>query len=81
MLRNPAYKGQACFGKTTIAFMSRTGMPPVADEASQVPCKELLHVHKVSDCAGFSHPSQYAMGNVAFSLATPDRHPGIRPVS
>jgi hypothetical protein len=35
---------------------------PATDEASQVPCKELLHVHKVSDCARFSHTSQYAMG-------------------
>src|SRR6266478_5366151 len=34
---------------------------------SQVPRKELLHVHRVSDCARFSHASQYAMGDVAFS--------------
>jgi hypothetical protein len=26
---------------------------PGMDETSQVPCKELLHVHKVSDCARF----------------------------
>src|SRR5664279_5436773 len=26
---------------------------PGTDETSQVPCKELLHVHKVSDCARF----------------------------
>src|SRR5271155_325808 len=26
---------------------------PDTDEASQVPCKELLHVHKVFDCARF----------------------------
>src|SRR5215468_9212326 len=54
---------------------------PVTDEASQVPCKELLHVRKVSDCARFSHPSQYAMGDVAFSSRERDRHLGIRPVS
>ena len=54
---------------------------PVTDEASQVPCKELLHVRKVSDCARFSHPSQYAMGDVAFSSPERDRHLGIRPVS
>src|SRR5215468_8905269 len=54
---------------------------PVTDEASQVPRKELLHVRKVSDCARFSHPSQYAMGDVAFSSAERDRHLGIRPVS
>src|SRR5262245_17428725 len=54
---------------------------PVTDEASQVPCKELLHVRKVSDCARFSHPSHYAMGDVAFSSAERDRHLGIRPVS
>jgi len=35
---------------------------PGMDETSQVPRKELLHVHKVSDCARFSHTSQYVMG-------------------
>src|SRR5215475_14248108 len=54
---------------------------PVTDEASQIPCKELLHVHKVYDCARFSHTSQYAMGDIAFSSAARDRHLGIRPVS
>ena len=32
------------------------------DETSQVPRKELLHVHKVSDCARFFHFAQYALG-------------------
>src|SRR5215475_2014267 len=63
------------------AFPSRPGTSPGACETSQVPRKELLHVHKVSDCARFSHPSQYAMGDVAFSSAVRDRHLGIRPVS
>src|SRR6516162_9582607 len=27
---------------------------PIKPEISQFPCKELLHVHKVSDCARFS---------------------------
>ena len=44
------------------AFPSRPGTRPGAGETSQVPRKELLHVHKVSDCARFSHASQYAMG-------------------
>jgi len=39
---------------------SRPGMSPGMGETSQVPRKELLHVHKVSDCARFSHASQYA---------------------
>ena len=51
------------------------------DEASQVPCKELLRVHKVSDCARFFHASHYAMDDVAFSSTERDRHFGIRPVS
>jgi hypothetical protein len=63
------------------AFPSRPGMSPGADEISQVPRKELLNVHKVSDCARFYHPSQYAMGDIAFSSAERDRHLGIRPVS
>jgi hypothetical protein len=33
--------------------MSRSGLPLRTDEISQFPCKELLHVHKVSDCARF----------------------------
>ena len=40
---------------------------PITAEASQIPCKELLHVHKASDCSRFSHASQYAKGDVAFS--------------
>src|SRR5258706_7295199 len=35
----------------------------------------------VSDCARFSHASQYAMEDVAFSSAVRDWHLGIRPVS
>jgi hypothetical protein len=34
---------------------------PDADEASQVPCKEPLRVHKVFDCARFFHAGQFAM--------------------
>src|SRR5216684_1684556 len=54
---------------------------PGTGETSQVPRKELPHVHKVSDCARFFHASQYAMEDVAFSSAVRDRHLGIRPVS
>ena len=53
---------------------------PGTGETSQVPRKELPHVHKVSDCARFFHASQYAMEDVAFSSAVRDRHLGIRPV-
>jgi hypothetical protein len=35
---------------------------PDTDETSQVPCKELLHVHKVSDCARFFPCKPFAMG-------------------
>src|ERR1700736_4703353 len=35
---------------------------PGTDETSQVPCKELLHVHKVSDCARFFPCKPFAMG-------------------
>src|SRR5215813_9508989 len=67
--------------RTASAFPSRPGTSPGTGETSQVPRKELLHVHKVSDCARFSHASQYAMEDVAFSSAVRDRHLGIRPVS
>src|ERR1700724_3141868 len=35
---------------------------PGMDETSQVPRKELLHVHKVSDCARFFPCKPFAMG-------------------
>ena len=34
---------------------------PGMDETSQVPCKERLHVHKVSDCARFFSCEPFAM--------------------
>jgi hypothetical protein len=34
---------------------------PGTDETSQVPCKERLHVHKVSDCARFFSCEPFAM--------------------
>ena len=41
-------------GVRLVAFPSRPGARvPGMDETSQVPRKELLHVHKVSDCARF----------------------------
>src|SRR5580700_1575737 len=39
--------------RTAFAFPSRPGTRPGTGETSQVPRKELLHVHKVSDCARF----------------------------
>src|SRR6266566_3428378 len=39
--------------RAAIAFPSRPGTSPGTGETSQVPRKELLHVHKVSDCARF----------------------------
>src|SRR6202051_5375857 len=39
--------------RAAFAFPSRPGKRPGTDETSQVPRKELLHVHKVSDCARF----------------------------
>src|SRR5215467_15957452 len=44
--------------RAAFAFPSRPGTSPGASETSQVPRKKLLHVHKVYDCARFSHPSQ-----------------------
>jgi hypothetical protein len=52
------------------------------DETSQVPRKELRHVHKVSDCARFFPCKPFAMGRCCLlSSAERDRHLGIRPVS
>src|ERR1700680_3218302 len=41
---------------------SRPGTSPGTGETSQVPRKELLHVHKVSDCARFFSCEPFAMG-------------------
>jgi hypothetical protein len=39
------------------------------DETSQIPRKELLHVHKVSDCARFAFEAGKANGStVRFNL-------------
>jgi hypothetical protein len=38
------------------------------DETSQVPRKELLHVHKVSDCAGFFPCKPVSHGTMLPSL-------------
>src|ERR1700716_3575712 len=51
------------------------------DETSQVPCEELLHVHKVSDCARFFPCKPFAMGRCCLLFNGRDRHLGIRPVS
>src|SRR5580692_784054 len=39
--------------RAAIAFPSRPGTSPGTGKTSQVPREELLHVHKVSDCARF----------------------------
>jgi hypothetical protein len=41
-------------GVAAFAFPSRPGTCPGTGETSQVPDNELLHVHKVYDCARFS---------------------------
>src|SRR6202521_382536 len=48
--------------RVAFAFPSRPGTSPGTDETSQVPRKELLHVHKVSDCARFFPCEPFAMG-------------------
>src|SRR5713226_406577 len=48
--------------RAAFAFPSRPGTSPGAGETSQVPRKELLHVHKVSDCASFFPCKPFAMG-------------------
>ena len=49
---------------------------PVTDEASQIPCKELLHVHKV-----YARGSPIQASTLWGILPSLDRHLGIRPVS
>src|SRR3979409_637238 len=48
--------------RPAMAFPSRPGTSPGTGETSQVPRKELLHVHKVSDCARFFPCKPFAMG-------------------
>jgi hypothetical protein len=71
-------------GRSMAHRLRRLGVAGAPQQAVRPPgfrAKNFLHVHKVSDCVRFSHTSQYAMGDVAFSSAERDRHLGIRPVS
>src|SRR5712664_3143911 len=63
------------------AFPSRPGTSPGTGETSQVPRKELLHVHKVSDCARFFPSKPLRHGRCCLLVSELDRHLGIRPVS
>src|ERR1700726_3793876 len=48
--------------RAAFAFPSRPGTSPGTGDTSQVPRKELFHVHKVSDCARFFPCKPFAMG-------------------
>jgi hypothetical protein len=61
----------------SLAYMLGVLPSGAAGETSQVPRKELLHVHKVSDCARFTHASRLPWSDVAFPSAERDRHLGI----
>ena len=52
-----------------------------AGMTSQVPHKERVHVHKISDCARLLVAKPFQREDVAFSSAKLDWHLGIRPVS
>jgi len=67
--------------RTAIAFPSRPGISPGTGETSQIPRKELLHVHKVSDCARFVPCKPIRHGRCCLLVSELDRHLGIRPVS
>src|SRR4029450_7576529 len=54
--------------RAAIAFPSRPGTSPGTGETSQVPRKELLHVHKVSDCARFFPCKPIRHGTILPSL-------------
>jgi hypothetical protein len=47
------FSSTCTLGVRLMAFPSRPGTSPGTGETSQVPRKERLHVHKVSDCARF----------------------------
>ena len=55
--------------RAAIAFPSRPGTSPGTGETSQVPRKELLHVHKVSDCARLLVAKPFQREDIAFSSA------------
>ena len=48
--------------RAALPFPSRRGLRPGTDETSQIPRKELPHVHKVSDCVRFFPCKPFAMG-------------------
>ena len=51
-----------------VAFMTRPGSPPGADEISQVPYKRRHRMHGVYDCAGPAPCKPFAQGAVLPSL-------------
>jgi hypothetical protein len=56
------FSSTCMLGVRLLAFPSRSGTYcPGMDETSQVPNKERLHVHKVSDCARFFSCEPFAM--------------------
>src|SRR6202521_5755863 len=54
---------------------------PDTNEASQVPRKELLHVHRAFDCARFFPCKPICHGRCCLLVRELDRHLGIGPVS
>src|SRR5258706_86837 len=54
---------------------------PGTGETSQVPRKELPHVHKVSSCAGIFLATHDVVLHVLLCSAARDRHVGVRPGS
>jgi hypothetical protein len=58
--------------------MSRAGLPCRSRmRPPRYRAKNFSTCTRSSDCARFSHTSQYAMGDVAFSASERDRHLGI----
>src|SRR5215467_14117860 len=64
--------------RSAFAFMSRAGVPCRSRKRPpRYRAKNFSTCTRSSDCARFSHPSQYAMGDIAFSASERDRHLGI----
>jgi hypothetical protein len=68
--------------RSAFACMSRSGMPRrTRMRPPRFRAKNFSTCTRSPTARGSPHPSQYAMGDVAFSFSERDRHLGIRPVS
>ena len=78
---HPTFSSAYMLGVWLLPSRAGPAQVPGTGETSQVPRKELPHVHKVSDCARFVPCKPIRHGRCCLLVSELDRHLGIRPVS